>query len=839
VEIEAKAKGEQQVKKIVDSLYRMEKSAKSTANSLLKFRTAFNSIAGFSIAGLGIKSLVDFSDSIQLLTSRVKLLAKEGEDPIQSLEKIGIAASSNRQSIEDYATSFTRLGQALKRVGLDTDELIAANNLLTKTFLISGSNAGETTGAIIQLSQGLGSGAVQGQELRSVLEANTKIAQILSDKFLRNAETGEQLKESLFRLSEKRGGFTAAEFFGALVERSDELNKEFGTLSMTIGQALTVALNKAQIAWAQFNEKAGVSESIVKGITFLTDNAIPALSIAIGVTLVASIGKLKVALDFLATSGIAKALLGITTLAGALAALKIVALVGAISSVVYAILNWESVSKRLQYWLDIVGLKVATLKERFAEMMATISEKAGIDAFTKRFKAMADLARKQQEQSKTGIKNFEDSQKILKDTATETDKLASAYEKLAKSGAEDKLVTLNKNYIAGLVPLKQYREELKKINLLKLNEEAKAGKIGGDEYEKRKLEILTGGKLSKVTNNLAILNRTWESGAVSTRDYFAKMDVEKLKDLNNRFKQGQGDLEAYTDAQRNIQIKLLNELFKDGKTSLEDYNKVLDSIRLEELNFKLSANLITLREYNEEVTKLQTTLNQGAAFQVGVQNYLDSIGTLGSGIASVVTNAFQSLEDNLVNMVKTGKFEFKQFAQSVLDDINRIIIRMTVVKPLANAALSYFGGGYDYAGNAKVIGTSGADANYGTVASAKGNAFYGGITPFAKGGMVHQPTMFKYGGTATGIMGENGSEAILPLKRGSDGNLGVRATTPTVMVNVINNSKDSETKQVERTDSNGNRVIDVIILNKVREAIANGSLDKSFESTYNLKRRGN
>ena len=50
----------------------------------------------------------------------------------------------------------------------------------------------------------------------------------------------------------------------------------------------------------------------------------------------------------------------------------------------------------------------------------------------------------------------------------------------------------------------------------------------------------------------------------------------------------------------------------------------------------------------------------------------------------------------------------------------------------------------------------------------------GRVTPFADGGVVSSPTFFPMGGDM-GLMGEAGSEAILPLKRGADGSLGVAA----------------------------------------------------------------
>lgn len=59
---------------------------------------------------------------------------------------------------------------------------------------------------------------------------------------------------------------------------------------------------------------------------------------------------------------------------------------------------------------------------------------------------------------------------------------------------------------------------------------------------------------------------------------------------------------------------------------------------------------------------------------------------------------------------------------------------------------------------------------------ANGGSFAGGrVMPFARGGVVSSPTAFPMRGGATGLMGEAGPEAIMPLERGADGRLGVRA----------------------------------------------------------------
>jgi hypothetical protein len=71
---------------------------------------------------------------------------------------------------------------------------------------------------------------------------------------------------------------------------------------------------------------------------------------------------------------------------------------------------------------------------------------------------------------------------------------------------------------------------------------------------------------------------------------------------------------------------------------------------------------------------------------------------------------------------------------------------------------------------------------------ADGAAFSGGnVIPFASGGVVGSPTYFGMGGGQTGLMGEAGPEAIMPLKRGPDGKLGVSTTGGSQSVTVVQN----------------------------------------------------
>ena len=133
------------------------------------------------------------------------------------------------------------------------------------------------------------------------------------------------------------------------------------------------------------------------------------------------------------------------------------------------------------------------------------------------------------------------------------------------------------------------------------------------------------------------------------------------------------------------------------------------------------------------------------------------------------------MEEALVNFVMTGKLAFGDLARSIIADITRIAIRSAIISPLLNM----FGIG--------VGSTAAATGGEVTMASfsAKGNAFAGGkqLKQYAYGGIVNRPTLFPMK-NGMGLMGEAGAEAIMPLKRGSDGKLGVTAQGGGSVVNV-------------------------------------------------------
>jgi lambda family phage tail tape measure protein len=170
--------------------------------------------------------------------------------------------------------------------------------------------------------------------------------------------------------------------------------------------------------------------------------------------------------------------------------------------------------------------------------------------------------------------------------------------------------------------------------------------------------------------------------------------------------------------------------------------------------------------------------------------------TVAAGIGDAFAMSFKGIIDGsmtakeaLGNFFKSVADMFLEMAAQIIAKQITMIILQTILKALG--AVAGGGGGANSASalgtNPNVAAYSGTeigDIGIGTFANANGNAFgANGVASFANGGaftnsIVSSPTMFKFadgGAMRTGLMGEAGPEAIMPLKRGADGSLGVQA----------------------------------------------------------------
>ena len=200
--------------------------------------------------------------------------------------------------------------------------------------------------------------------------------------------------------------------------------------------------------------------------------------------------------------------------------------------------------------------------------------------------------------------------------------------------------------------------------------------------------------------------------------------------------------------------------------------------------------------------------SKGFAQQFG--EGIKSMGDITTNLANVAVSAFTSMGDKLAEFVTTGKANFADFARSLLADLTKVFIRFAMFQAVA-ALFPGMGKFLGIAGKGAVIGGKGGPPttmpDSVSLMAANGMAFAKNkIVPYAKGGIVGQPTLFKYasgGAGQFGLMGEAGPEAIMPLRRGANGKLGVEASGAgmgniTVNVDAAGSSVEGDASQANQ-----------------------------------------
>jgi lambda family phage tail tape measure protein len=198
----------------------------------------------------------------------------------------------------------------------------------------------------------------------------------------------------------------------------------------------------------------------------------------------------------------------------------------------------------------------------------------------------------------------------------------------------------------------------------------------------------------------------------------------------------------------------------------------------------------------------------------------------------IFQKTFSNMADAIIQMVTTGKASFKDLINSMIADLIRYELQQQMMASFK--AVGGLRGIIDM-----FTMNTGSMTGTGPLASAKGNVFDAGLVQFAKGGtftnsVVDSPTMFKFA-QGTGLMGEAGPEAIMPLKRDNKGNLGVRSDSGGTKVDVVVNNYSSEkATTTETVDSKGNRKIEVIVGDMVADQLSRtgSSAQQALSGSY-------
>lgn len=237
------------------------------------------------------------------------------------------------------------------------------------------------------------------------------------------------------------------------------------------------------------------------------------------------------------------------------------------------------------------------------------------------------------------------------------------------------------------------------------------------------------------------------------------------------------------------------------------------NVKIDELTFK--------GRWDEMAAGMQTVTDAMSPFR-------DMVESIGKGIQDSFVNNLTGAFSAFLDGTESAKAALRSFAASFAKEITAMIAKALIlfaVQKLIGLATGSMAFG-------SLMQSYGGVYGNGLLSNANGNAFSGGrVIPFANGGVVGSPTMFPMA-SGTGLMGEAGPEAIVPLTR-QNGKLGVGASPVNVQ---INNYAGAEVKTKQGND--GRLQIDIIKKVVAHDLARGGEISQSLEAGYGFRRRG-
>lgn len=194
-------------------------------------------LAGTFLGMQSVRWLVNTSDQLTSINARLRLMTGSAEAAAAAQEEIYQAAMRSRGAYADMADFVSQLGTVAGNAFTGTDELVAFAEQIQKQMAISGASGASAQAALVQLTQGLASGTLRGEELNSVLEQTPMIAQTIAEYM--GVTTGEM------RELASEGKVTAEVVKNAMLGAAEETNAQFEQMPMTWAQVWTMLQNVA------------------------------------------------------------------------------------------------------------------------------------------------------------------------------------------------------------------------------------------------------------------------------------------------------------------------------------------------------------------------------------------------------------------------------------------------------------------------------------------------------------------------------------------------------------------------------------------------------------------
>jgi tape measure domain-containing protein len=246
------------------------------SNSFTGVGTGLNRILGALGVGLGARELQQFADKFTQIQNSLKIAGLEGEALEAVYKKLFDSAQKNAAPLDTLASLYSRIAIAQKELRVTSEEMLVFTDKVALALRTSGASAETARGALIQLSQAIGSGTVRAEEFNSILEGALPIAQAAAAGI---KEAGGSVAK--LRLLIIDGKVSSEAFFRGFLAGSKLLEDRAATMELTVSQAFTKVQNSIIDMVGKMDKASGASNGVVASLDLIA-RAVRGVGVAAG-----------------------------------------------------------------------------------------------------------------------------------------------------------------------------------------------------------------------------------------------------------------------------------------------------------------------------------------------------------------------------------------------------------------------------------------------------------------------------------------------------------------------------------------------------------------------------
>ena len=220
------------------SMGRLEASVSRTERSIGSMERTMSSLSGVArglLAALSVQQVSAYADAWTELNNKVSNSIRTGETQAEVMQRIFDISQATQSTLNGTATLYSRLERGTRTYNTSAEDLARLTTIINQGFAVSGATAQEAENAIIQLSQGIASGVLRGEEFNSVSEQGSRLMVALADSL--GVSIGQ------LRAMAAEGKLTTDVIVNGLLSQGDAIGKEFANTTVSIAKGLQVAGN--------------------------------------------------------------------------------------------------------------------------------------------------------------------------------------------------------------------------------------------------------------------------------------------------------------------------------------------------------------------------------------------------------------------------------------------------------------------------------------------------------------------------------------------------------------------------------------------------------------------